>query len=290
MPLGRIPAEGPSAIVNKIISFSSVDGPGNRTAIFLQGCNFTCLYCHNPETIGWCNHCAACIGACHTGALAFEAGKVRYRRELCVGCDSCLKVCRNLSSPKTKKMSVDEVAAAVKRNLPFIRGVTVSGGECTCQKEFLYELLAALNKTGLSCYLDSNGSLDFSKEQELMRTTDKVMLDVKAFDLQEHRTITGEDNEVVKRNLSYLAETGKLYEVRTVVVPGLFDAEQTIREVADLVLPFLPKQDIRYKLIAYRSMGVRPPFRDRFSTPEPEMMEKLKRVLQDKGWHNVVIL
>ena len=38
------------ARVNKIIPFSSVDGPGNRTAIFLQGCNINCLYCHNPET------------------------------------------------------------------------------------------------------------------------------------------------------------------------------------------------------------------------------------------------
>ena len=27
--------------INKIIPFSSVDGPGNRTAIFLQGCNFS---------------------------------------------------------------------------------------------------------------------------------------------------------------------------------------------------------------------------------------------------------
>ena len=38
-------------LVRRILPFSSVDGPGNRTAIFLQGCNFNCLYCHNPETI-----------------------------------------------------------------------------------------------------------------------------------------------------------------------------------------------------------------------------------------------
>ena len=44
---GRVP-------VNKIIPFSAVDGPGNRTAIFLQGCNFDCRYCHNPETRNLC--------------------------------------------------------------------------------------------------------------------------------------------------------------------------------------------------------------------------------------------
>ena len=38
-----------TAPVNKIIPFSSVDGPGNRTAVFFQGCNWDCCYCHNPE-------------------------------------------------------------------------------------------------------------------------------------------------------------------------------------------------------------------------------------------------
>ncbi|MGL5951492.1 MAG: 4Fe-4S cluster-binding domain-containing protein, partial [Cetobacterium sp.] len=38
------------AKINKIIKFSNVDGPGNRMAIFFQGCNFNCEYCHNPET------------------------------------------------------------------------------------------------------------------------------------------------------------------------------------------------------------------------------------------------
>ncbi len=37
--------------VHKVIPFSNVDGPGNRTAIFVQGCNLNCVYCHNPETI-----------------------------------------------------------------------------------------------------------------------------------------------------------------------------------------------------------------------------------------------
>jgi len=37
--------------IHKIIKFSAVDGPGNRSVIFLQGCNFNCMFCHNPETI-----------------------------------------------------------------------------------------------------------------------------------------------------------------------------------------------------------------------------------------------
>ena len=40
-----------SARLADIITFSSVDGPGNRFVIFLQGCNFDCISCHNPHTI-----------------------------------------------------------------------------------------------------------------------------------------------------------------------------------------------------------------------------------------------
>ncbi|MBP3728757.1 MAG: radical SAM protein [Lachnospiraceae bacterium] len=56
-------------IINKIIAFSNVDGPGNRTAVFFQGCNLKCLYCHNPETIRFCVGCGKCIEACPAGAL-----------------------------------------------------------------------------------------------------------------------------------------------------------------------------------------------------------------------------
>lgn len=278
------------AVVNKIIPFSSVDGPGNRTAVFLQGCNFSCQYCHNPETIGRCTQCGQCVRVCPAGALTQDEGRIVYHKEKCTGCDTCLHICPHLSSPKTREMSVAEVVAAVKRNMPFIRGVTLSGGECTCQKEFVYELLLELQKEGLSCYLDSNGSLDFAQETELLAVTDQVMLDVKAFDSTEHQSITGTDNETVKKNLAFLAKANKLFEVRTVIVPGLFDARQTLREVAGLVLPYAQRYDIRYKLIAYRSMGVREPYRSRFCSPEPETMEALKVMLQEMGWRNIVIL
>ena len=63
---GRVP-------VNKIIPFSSVDGPGNRTAVFVQGCNFNCHYCHNPETRAVCISCGDCVATCPAGALTRSA-------------------------------------------------------------------------------------------------------------------------------------------------------------------------------------------------------------------------
>ena len=68
---GRVP-------VNKIIPFSAVDGPGNRTAVFVQGCNFNCRYCHNPETRSLCRSCGECVEKCPKQALYIENGKVNF--------------------------------------------------------------------------------------------------------------------------------------------------------------------------------------------------------------------
>ena len=74
------------APVNKIIAFSNVDGPGNRTSIFFQGCPFNCLFCHNPETIHLCQNCGACVEKCPVGALGFDdQGQVRWDSGRCVG-------------------------------------------------------------------------------------------------------------------------------------------------------------------------------------------------------------
>ena len=69
----------------------------------------------------------------------------------------------------------------------------------------------------------------------MMAVADGVMLDIKAWTAEEHRRVTGRDNAAVLRNLRWLAEQEKLPEVRTVVVPELFDCEQTVRRVCEVL-------------------------------------------------------
>lgn len=277
------------ALVNKIIPFSAVDGPGNRTAVFLQGCNFNCTYCHNPETRNICIGCGTCVTICNAKALSMTNGRVYYKKEKCCDCDNCIQVCPNGSSPKIREMTPEELFLEVKKQMPFIRGVTVSGGECTLYPQFLKEFFKICKENKLETMIDSNGSLDFKKVPQLLAVTDGVMLDIKAWEEKAHKRITGAANDCVLENARYLAQKGKLYEVRTVVVPELFQVEETVKRTAKMLAPFLKILDIRYKIIAYRPIGVRKEYAQ-YRTPDKEELEALAGWIQAEGFTNVIII
>jgi len=273
------------APINKIIPFSMVDGPGSRCAIFFQGCGFACTYCHNPETLQLCGGCGVCIDVCPTGALKKEGTAVSWNAAVCCGCDACIKACPNNSSPKVRWMTVDEVMDEIRPMLPFIQGITVSGGECTLQEAFITELFARVKELDKTTFVDTNGQKDFRLMPELTEVMDYAMLDVKAWDENAHEKLTGMKNEIVLSNLDYLARIGKLYEVRTVILPGYLSNEETVEQVSRVLSNY---PDVRYKLIRFRKFGVKGELRD---TPAPtdENMEHLAEIARKCGVKEVVL-
>ena len=278
------------AVVNKIIPFSSVDGPGNRTAVFLQGCNINCRYCHNPETRALCVNCGLCVEKCRSHALEKDkGGKVIYHPEKCVQCDTCIHVCPHDSSPRTAVMTPEETYKKVKKQIPFIRGLTVSGGECMLRPDFLEVLFKLAKEDGLNTMIDSNGTIPFWEYPELLNVTDGVMLDIKAFKNEDHVKITDEKNEIVLKNAVYLAENKKLYEVRAVIVPDLYDTRSSIRQMGEFLAPYLKIQEFRIKLIAYRPMGVREEYAH-YQVPGQAYLEELADILKTYGFKDIVII
>ena len=241
------------APVNKIILFSNVDGPGNRTSVFFQGCNFRCRFCHNPETMRLCSHCGTCVSACPAGALSLSSGEVVWDPAACRQCDTCLRVCPGSASPRIRWMTAEEIVREIRRAFPYIEGITVSGGECTLQAEFLLELFPLVRAERKTCLLDSNGSYDFGADPRLLECCDGVMLDVKAVEPEWSRFLLGVSPDMVLMNLDFLLDAGKLQEVRTVILPGRDrENEETVRYTAARI-----GNACDYRIIRYRPFGVR---------------------------------
>lgn len=275
--------------VNKILPYSFVDGPGNRAAVFVQNCNLRCLYCHNPETQNLCSNCGICIEQCPAGALKKdETGKVVWDKKRCVACDTCIKVCPHKASPKIEMMDAEMAMTEIRKSLPYIRGITVSGGECTLYPDFLKDLFILAKKEGLSTLIDSNGMFDFSKRPDLLEVSDGVMLDVKSWDDEVFMKLCGAHNDTVKKNLSYLALSDKLEEVRIVCLEGYSDAYAVIDGIVE-TLGTERVADLLVKLIRFRKFGVKGELADH-SSPDMEYMNNLKAYAENKGFGNVRIL
>ncbi len=275
--------------VNQIIPFSCVDGPGNRTSVFLQGCNIDCRYCHNPETRRLCVNCGVCVRKCPVQALYIEDGRVKFHPERCVRCDTCIRICPHDASPRIRYMTAREVFQEVQQFVPYISGVTVSGGECTLHPDFLAEFFALCKEAGLNTLLDSNGMLPYEDMPRVMAVTDGVMLDIKAFDEEEHKSVTSFDNAQVLLNAAYLADTGKLAEIRTVMVPGLNDGEAIILKIAEYLKPHMDISSLRYKLIAFRQNGVREQYRH-YPQPDADYMERMRECALKAGFREIIVI
>ncbi|MGD9701421.1 MAG: radical SAM protein [Acidimicrobiia bacterium] len=229
------------------IASSYVDGPGNRFAVFLQGCNFDCIACHNPNTIP-----------------RRKVGTSRF-------------------------VEVDDLLAQVRDAAPFLSGVTVSGGEATCQWQFVQELFHGIKSdrelSRLTTFVDSNGNADLHVWDVLLPWMDAAMIDLKALDADVHHYLTGEDNERVLASIEHLADLSRLYEVRLLLVPGVNDTDAQLDRTAEWLLRVDP--EMRVKLIGFRQHGTRR-IAAGFADMTPERLDHARSVLEHHGVQDVV--
>jgi len=258
-PKGLAKTSQVQATVSKILTYSICDGPGNRLVIFLQGCNFNCVTCHNPHTIGTCNNCGDCVPACHVDALSMVNGKIAFNPVNCDQCDACLVACPISANPMVQKYSVSDILELAREYRPFLNGITVSGGEATLQLKFVLALFQAVKDTPdlahLTRFIDTNGHLGPQSWERLLPVTDGVMLDVKAFDPSLHFHMTKQDNKKSMQSAKILQAAGKLFELRFLAIPGHTDSAGELEKLTEFVLSL--GKDIRVKLNAFQHHGVR---------------------------------
>ncbi len=236
------------ARIFEIKRFAVHDGDGIRTTVFFKGCPLKCVWCHNPEGIGFkpqlafwrnkCISCGECIKVCMQNAHKFENGIHIFDRDKCISCGKCEEACFNGAlNLYGMEMSVKELMPILLEDKAFYDnsggGVTLSGGECLCQADFCVELLKELKENNINTAVDTCGFVSKETIERVMPYTDVFLYDVKAFDENVHIRCTGQSNKIVLENLKYIDDCGKPIEIRIPFVPG-FNSEQ-IEKIAEFM-------------------------------------------------------
>lgn len=283
-PVAILPGS-PLLEIAGVVESSAVDGPGNRYVLFLQGCNFDCIACHNPTTIGRCDACGVCVDACPHGALAIaETGGIVYDAASCDRCRACVAVCPIDADPAIRVVAATVLVEELRRVAPFVGGITVTGGEPTLQLDGLVALFTTIKRdpelARLTTFLDTNGTLTRRGWDRLLPVLDGAMVDLKAADRVLHERITGRGNDRVKDSIRYLHARGKLAEVRLLVIEGVTDTEVELVPWARFVRSVAP--DVPVRLMAFRHTGTRPAARG-WPETSPDTIERVATRLTNLG-------
>lgn len=223
------------ALISGIKRMEIHDGDGLRTTVFMKGCPLKCIWCHNPEGIGFdkqvahfsqkCVRCGSCVAACQQKAIIMTQDGPVIDRDKCVGCFCCRDVCpTEAMHGYGDEWDMDVLEQHLLEDELFWRksggGVTFSGGECLMQHAFVTELSKRMHERGISVDIDTCGFVKREILDKIMPYVDTFLYDVKAIDPDVHERCTGHTNELILENLRYLSERGCRIEIRYPLVKG----------------------------------------------------------------------
>jgi pyruvate formate lyase activating enzyme len=190
--------------------------------------------------------------------------------------------CRYCHNPDTWTMS-NGIPVTLARAIEELRkyrhglkimsgGFTLSGGEPLMQDRFAVKLFTAVKAMGIHTALDTNGSLGGRLSDAELEQIDLVLLDIKMWDPERHRQLTGMDNALTLDFARRLAERQRPIWVRFVLVPALTDDAENVENIARFaaslgnvvrvdVLPFHQMGRFKWEELKlnYTLSGVQPP-------------------------------
>lgn len=203
--------------IHSLESFGTVDGPGVRYVVFVQGCPMRCAYCHNPDT--WSM----------TGGTMMEPSYIIEQYE------------RNKGFYNGGGLTV--TGGEPLMQVDFLIDLF------TLAKE--KEIHTCIDTSGIAF---KPGNTEFiSKLDRLMKLTDLVMLDIKHIDPEKHKELTSQPNEGILAFCSYLNDRNVDMWIRHVVVPGITDDEKYLYELGYFIGQF---QNLKaLDVLPYHTMG-----------------------------------
>lgn len=249
--------------------FSTHDGDGIRTTVFLKGCSLRCVWCQNPEGIGTkacpmyfpnrCIHCGTCLNISQKGGVRSEGGEITLCRDRAENWPEIEKECPAGAIVMDSRIyTPEELLEEVWKDEVFFRrkgGVTLSGGEPLSQGEFAVEVLRLLNGRKIHTAVETCLNVPTETVKDALPCLDLVYADLKIADDAAHRRYTGASNTLIKKNLEYILTSGfrERVVVRTPLIPKYTATEENLSAIASFLSGIYP--EVRYELLNYNPLA-----------------------------------
>lgn len=242
-----------SGRIHSLESFGTVDGPGVRYVVFVQGCPMRCAYCHNPDT--WEMN----------GGTVMEASYIIEQYE------------RNKSFYKGGGITV--TGGEPLMQIDFLLELF------TLAKE--KEINTCIDTSGIA--FNPANKTWMEKLDQVLAKTDLVMLDIKHIDPEKHKELTSQPNDKILAFAEYLAEKGIDIWIRHVIVPGITDDDKYLYKLGYFIgglktlraldaLPYHTMGKVKYEKlgIPYRLEGVEPMDKDKLIEKKQAILEGIR--------------
>ena len=205
--------------------------------------------------------------------------------------NGCKLRCLYCHNPETWKMgelnyTTDELVAKIIRNKPYFKrnngGVTFSGGEPLLQIDFLIDICKKLKAENIHIALDTAG-VGIGKYEEILSLIDLVILDIKHPNKEGYKKLTGTTIDESEKFIECLNKSNKPVWIRQVIVPGIMDNENYLKELADYLtkikniekIEFLPFHHLGFS--KYEELKIENPLKN-----VPEMdVQKCQELYED---------
>ena len=201
------------------------------------------------------------LGSLHSWELVTAVDGPGTRMTMFVaGCPLRCQYCHNPDTMKMRNGQPVEAAELLERIARYRGvfqatggGITISGGEVLMQPAFAARILKGAKEMGVHTCIDTSGFLGANCTDAMLDDIDLVLLDVKSGDEDTYRTVTGRSLQPTIDFGDRLAAHGTEVWIRFVLVPGLTDAEDNIRNVAKIVARW-PNVS-RLEVLPFHQMG-----------------------------------
>jgi pyruvate formate lyase activating enzyme len=214
-------------------------------------------------------------------------GEHTIDRSKCAVCLDCTAECyAEALVPVCREVTLAQLEKSILTDLEYFRqsngGVTFSGGESMLQIDYLAEILKVCKRHGIHTAVDTAGAVSFEAFERILPYCDLILYDIKAYNGDVHKKLTGVSNTLVLDNIKRLSELNRTaLWVRVPVVVGANIDEMV--GIADFLrgIKFQKCELLAYHRLGegkYKSLGITN--QHVFDTPDDELLNKIKDIFK----------